>query len=134
MILASIVLKIGVYGAIKIGALTTSNPPFRLNTFLIIVIITGGVGGLLLSVIRLRLVDIKVIVALSSIVHMGPCIVVALGNNSISAETRIIIIVGHGMISPCIFIYTFELYNKIKTRALLLSLGLLKDLFSAQIL
>lgn len=88
----------------------------------------AALGGVIISLLCLRQTDNKISVALSSIVHIGPCLILVACGYSMSAETLFLIMLSHGFISPAMFMYIYDVYEKTKSRSLVLSLGTLKNL------
>jgi len=68
VILAAVLLKLGAYGMVKFCFF-----PFKYITslYLPVILILCSLGMLLISLIALRQIDIKKIIAYSSIAHMG---------------------------------------------------------------
>jgi NADH-ubiquinone oxidoreductase chain 4 len=62
MFLASILLKLGAYGIVRFRSYNA-----------ILLSLTSLVGGLFARILVLAIVDLKIIVAFSSILHIGPC-------------------------------------------------------------
>lgn len=113
VILAGILLKLGTYGFLRF-----SIPLFPLasiyftplvQTMSVIAIIYG-------SLTTLRQVDLKKIIAYSSVAHMN---FVTLGLFSLNAqgiEGAMMLMIAHGLVSPALFILVGCLYDRHKTR------------------
>jgi NADH-quinone oxidoreductase subunit M len=113
VILAGILLKMGVYGLFRIllfffPALSIFFSPILFTLCLI--------GILYTSLITLFQIDIKKIIAYSSVSHMGYC-VLGLSVISITASSgSFFIMLSHGLISSLLFILIGLLYERLGTR------------------
>jgi len=78
------------------------------------------------SLITIVQIDLKVIIAYSSISHMAVCIIGAFSNNIVGIEGSYLLALAHGFISPGLFIAVGGiLYDRYHTRILLYYNGLL---------
>jgi len=104
MILAGVLLKIGVYGLIRLIGLCYSH----IITWGGYVFSFGLVGGLVCCLICVRQVDLKSLVAYSSICHMGVSLRGILAPSG-GLKGCILMRLAHGLGSPCIFylVYVF---------------------------
>lgn len=116
VILAGIVLKLSLYGILRI--LIPILPEASLYytpwvyTICVITIIYS-------SLTTLRQVDLKVIIAYSSIGHMALCILGAFSNTLEGIEGSILLAIAHGFVSPALFICVGGiLYDRTHTRIL----------------
>lgn len=120
MILAGVLLKLGGYGIYRmllkfnIFILKLSNFFLRLR---IIGIITVGY-------LCCRLRDIKLLIAYSSVSHIGITIIGLLSFFCYGLTGRIIIIVSHGLVSSGLFLIINFLYERTGSRSLYLNKGL----------
>jgi len=119
IILAAVLLKLGGYGLIRIAPLFSSN--FILN--LVISISLTGSG--LIGFICLNQLDIKVIIAYSSVAHIGLVIGGILYLSNLGLRGAIILIIAHGVRSSIIFFGGNILYSRRFSRRIVLSKGLL---------
>ena len=121
MILAGIMLKLGGYGLllvyplISLGLATAAVRRLRL------------IGGSIIAVLILRVTDIKVIIAYSSVVHMAIIIAVMIGLRTIGVIGGILIILAHGLTSSGIFRGVNIMYERSHTRRILMNKGLLRS-------
>lgn len=118
MILAGVLLKLGGYGIIRFI-------PLRVNFDLIqIFIIWLSVwGGLLVRLNCLTQIDIKALVAYSSVVHIRTCIGALLTINDFGLKATVIIIIAHGLCSSGLFYIVGLVYNRTGSRRLSINKG-----------
>jgi len=120
MILAGITLKLGRYALLRI--ITT----FRLYTLKYnwIWISIRLIGNLLLCIVCLRQIDLKSLIAYSSVVHMGLCLVTILFALNWSFEGGLWLSLSHGMASSGLFYLTNRTYLRFNRRSLYINKGL----------
>lgn len=121
IILAGVLLKLGGYGLIRILPLF----PKISSSLSWIWIRVGILGGIIVSLICLRQVDIKSLIAYSSVAHIGLVLCGLTTINIWGLNGRILVIVGHGLCSSGLFCLANIVYERIKRRSLLISKGLL---------
>jgi len=119
IILAGILLKLGGYG------LWIFYPFFLYFFSLKIFIILSILGGIFLSFRILRISDIKVAIAYSSIIHIRIVISVIFLFKLIGFIGAFWIIIGHGLISSALFRGVNILYERSHTRNLNINKGVL---------
>lgn len=91
----------------------------------LILIILGLVGGVVVSFICSIQIDIKALVAYSSIVHMG-IILAGLGTfTSYGFEGALCMMLGHGVVSSGLFYIVGLNYDRIGSRSLIINKGLI---------
>jgi len=81
------------------------------------------VGSLFISLLCIRQVDIKIIIAYSSVRHIGLFLIGALSFNGLGWEGGIIIILSHGFCSSGLFYLANVFYELLYTRNLILLKG-----------
>jgi NADH-ubiquinone oxidoreductase chain 4 len=118
IILAAILLKLGRFG------LWLFNPYIFLDSVNIFISIRI-IGGVLVRILCLRLTDLKIIIAYSSVRHMGCVLIPIFISNTISSFRGIILILAHGVRSSAIFLISYYLYQINYSRRLLLTKGFL---------
>ena len=120
IILAGIMLKLGGYGLILVYPLLKLGLALRATRRLSLV------GGSIVAVLILRVTDIKVIIAYSSVVHIAIIIVVFIGVRIIGIIGGLLIILAHGLTSSGIFRGVNIIYERRHTRSLIINKGLLR--------
>jgi len=121
MILAGILLKLGGYGLIRVIIITQG--------FLSIGIVwirLGLTGGFFTRLICLRQVDIKSLVAYRRVGHMGIVIGGLFRGNFLGLEGGFSIIIAHGLCSSGLFCSVNIIYERLISRSLIVSKGLLE--------
>jgi proton-translocating NADH-quinone oxidoreductase chain M len=113
IMLAGILLKLGTYGFMR-----WSIPlfPFACIYFSPLVYVICCIGIIYVSLITLRQIDAKKIIAYSSVAHMGCCVLGMFAFNSIGLEGSLAMMIGHGIVSPGLFLCVGILYDRYKTR------------------
>jgi len=113
VILAGILLKLGAYGFLRF-----SIPLFPKASLLFspLVYTLCFIAILYAAFTTLRQTDLKKIIAYSSIGHMNVAIVGVFSFDLISVAGSVILLLGHGIVSPALFISIGVLYDRFKTR------------------
>lgn len=124
IILAAILLKLGSFGILTFY-------PFLFLDNVNIFIRIRIVGGVLVRVLCIRLVDLKIIIAYSSVSHMGCVLIPVIIRRNLSTMSGVLLIIAHGVRSSAIFLISYNLYQINFSRSLLLTKGIL--LFSRTI-
>lgn len=121
MILAGILLKIGRYGLLRLIEIFIRRIKYRYIIFRIRII-----GRLLVRIICLVQVDIKRLVAYSSVVHINIILCSLLTICKLGALRSYIIIVSHGLCSSGLFYIVNLYYKRTFRRLLFLNKGILR--------
>ena len=113
VILAGILLKLGGYGFLRF-----SLPMFPIATifFTPLIFLLSCIAALYASFTTLRQIDLKKIVAYSSIAHMGLVTIGIFTLNTQGIEGSVILMLSHGLISSALFLCVGILYDRHKTR------------------
>jgi NADH-ubiquinone oxidoreductase chain 4 len=116
ILLAGVVLKLALYGSLRI--LIPLLPEATIY-FTPLVYTIGVITIIYASLTTLRQIDMKVIIAYSSIGHVAIILMGAFSNNIQGIEGSILLGIAHGFISPALFILTGGcLYERYHTRVL----------------
>lgn len=121
ILLASILLKLGTYGLLQILIIFIN----LFNELRVELIVFRIVGRCILRIVCLRQVDIKIVVAYSSVVHIGILIVGMLTISSVGIVGAIIIIAAHGLCSSGLFYLVNLNYKQTNRRIIILNKGIL---------
>ena len=121
IVLASILLKLGTYGILRFLLIFYLNSVYLSNYILIFRI----VGGIYVRLVCLRQVDIKVLVAYSSVVHMGLLLRSIFTLLKLGFIGSYILIISHGLCSSGLFYLVNVFYRETNSRLILVNKGLL---------
>lgn len=124
VLLAGVILKLALYAILRIlipilPEATLYFTPFVYSICVITIIYA--------SLTTLRQIDLKVIIAYSSISHMAVCILGVFSNNILGLDGSIFLGLAHGLVSPALFIIVGGiLYDRYHTRILSYYRGLIQ--------
>nr|WEF49634.1 NADH dehydrogenase subunit 4 [Polypedilum sp.] len=121
MILAGILLKLGGYGLIRVFSVVL-NLSMKLNIFWMVLSL---VGGFLVSLICLRQIDLKALVAYSSVAHMSLVIGGLMTMMSWGWGFSYTLMIAHGLCSSGLFFLVNLFYERLGSRSLLINKGML---------
>nr|YP_010554680.1 NADH dehydrogenase subunit 4 [Hydropsyche rhomboana]UYO79313.1 NADH dehydrogenase subunit 4 [Hydropsyche rhomboana] len=121
MILAGVMLKLGGYGLMRLMKMMVV-VSLKFNFMWVVLSL---VGGGLISLLCLHLMDMKMLVAYSSVVHMALVIGGIMTLNYYGFMGGLILMIGHGLCSSGLFALINILYERLGSRSLFVNKGLL---------
>nr|YP_009441586.1 NADH dehydrogenase subunit 4 [Tachyta nana]AOY39261.1 NADH dehydrogenase subunit 4 [Tachyta nana] len=121
MILAGIMLKLGGYGLLRVLNLFI----WMSIKFSYLFISISLVGGFLVSLICLRQNDLKMLIAYSSVAHMGMVLGGIMTLNYWGFCGSLIMMIGHGLCSSGLFCLANISYERMNSRSIFMNKGLL---------
>jgi proton-translocating NADH-quinone oxidoreductase chain M len=121
VLLAGILLKLGSYGFLRFSLFLFPVGTEILRPFITLLAIIGVVYS---SFTILRQIDLKRVVAYSSVAHMSFVILGCFSGTVISLNGAILLMLAHGFVSAGLFLAVGYLYDRYKSRNLLYYRGL----------
>lgn len=115
VLLAAILLKLGSFGLLRYLL-----PLFHHSTlyFLPLVQVLSVLGIIYSSLVCLGLIDIKKIIAYSSVGHMNLSVLGTFSNDLLGISGSIFFLISHGLISSGLFLLVGVLYDRFHTRVI----------------
>lgn len=123
VILAGILLKIGVYGLLRFNLGFFPEASLYFMPFIFVCCSLGVIFGSLAAV---RQLDLKRIIAYSSVAHMNLIVIGLFSFNLISIEGAILQSISHGFIASALFFLIGILYSRYHTRSIFYYSGLVQ--------
>nr|YP_009441976.1 NADH dehydrogenase subunit 4 [Orthotomicus laricis]AOY40197.1 NADH dehydrogenase subunit 4 [Orthotomicus laricis] len=120
MILAGIMLKLGGYGLMRVMKMFMSMSNMNL-LFMFISLI----GGILISLVCIRQSDMKMLIAYSSVSHMGLVVSGILTLSSWGMSGGLVLMLAHGLSSSGLFCLANMLYERTGSRSFFLNKGMM---------
>nr|AGY61263.1 NADH dehydrogenase subunit 4 [Halocaridina rubra] len=121
MVLAGVLLKLGGYGMIRVSSMFLGVGREMSFGWLSL----GLMGGSIVSVMCLRQTDMKALIAYSSVAHMGLVLCGLMLFSLVGVGGAVVVMVGHGLCSSCLFCLTNMVYERVGSRSMSVSKGLL---------
>lgn len=123
VILAGVLLKLGGYGFLRFTI-----PMFPIATiyYTPLVFLLSLIAIIYASLTTLRQIDLKKIIAYSSVSHMGYVTIGLFSLNNQGIEGSIILMLSHGLVSSALFLSVGVLYDRYKTRLIKYYSGLVQ--------
>ena len=123
VILAGVLLKLGTYGIIRF---MIPMFPYAMNYFTPLVFTMCVIGILYSAATTIRQIDLKKIIAYSSVAHMNFALLGLFTNNTQGIEGSLFFMLGHGVVSSALFLCIGILYDRYHTRNILYYGGLVQ--------
>jgi len=115
VLLAGIMLKLGTYGFLRFSIPIF---PYASVYFTPLVYTMSIIAIIYTSLTTLRQVDLKKIIAYSSVAHMNFVTLGLFSLNAQGVEGSVMLMLSHGLVSPALFLLVGALYDRHKTRLL----------------
>nr|AML26803.1 NADH dehydrogenase subunit 4 [Leiodidae sp. BMNH 1274772] len=119
MVLAGVMLKLGGYGILRLMLM------FKFMKMNMLLINFSLIGSVIISLICLRQIDMKSLIAYSSVSHMGLMLSGLLTLNYWGILGSLVMMIAHGLCSSGLFCLANFSYERILSRSLFLNKGLL---------
>nr|YP_010470390.1 NADH dehydrogenase subunit 4 [Symbiochloris sp. SG-2018]UVF37878.1 NADH dehydrogenase subunit 4 [Symbiochloris sp. SG-2018] len=115
LILAGLLLKLGTYGFLRF-----SIPLFPYASVYLtpLVLAISLIGVIYTSLTTIRQIDLKKIIAYSSVAHMNVVTIGLFCLNAQGIEGSLFLMLAHGVVSPALFLCVDVLYSRYKTRSM----------------
>jgi proton-translocating NADH-quinone oxidoreductase chain M len=125
VILAALLLKLGIYGMIRLNVnlLAAGTELYRP-----LVMALGAAGVVYVSLIIFKQLDLKKYVAYTSVVHMSMCVLGLFSGNLMAYTAAIFLAFIHGFVSTAMFFLIGILYRRYQDRSVLYYRGLEVDM------
>uniref|UniRef100_A0A224Y6L0 NADH-ubiquinone oxidoreductase chain 4 n=2 Tax=Rhipicephalus zambeziensis TaxID=60191 RepID=A0A224Y6L0_9ACAR len=121
MILAGVLLKLGFYGLYRFKSFFFLD---LLNYSLILIIISMW-GGVMISIFCLFQIDVKSLIAYSSVSHMGIALAGCLTFFTHGSYGMLMMMIGHGLCSSGLFCLSNMIYERFHTRNIFMIKGMM---------
>nr|DBA43736.1 TPA_asm: ND4 [Bombus soroeensis] len=121
MILASIMLKLGSYGMLRFYFIFK----YMFMDLLKILISLNLIGMMILSLMCLLQFDMKLIIALSSVIHMGIMLLGILNGSMLGILGGFLMMISHGLVSSGLFYLVNMIYSQTNSRIVFINKGMM---------
>nr|YP_010411503.1 NADH dehydrogenase subunit 4 [Pissodes yunnanensis]URP30504.1 NADH dehydrogenase subunit 4 [Pissodes yunnanensis] len=121
MILAGVMLKLGGYGLLRLMKMFLEIG-MKINIFIIVISLIGGV---MISLICVRQSDMKMLIAYSSVSHMGLVLGGIMTMNLWGVWGALVLMLAHGLCSSGLFCLANLVYERTHSRSIYLNKGLI---------
>ena len=123
VLLAGVLLKLGTYGILRFLFPIFPNATIYFSP---LVLLLSSLAIFYTSLTTLRQIDIKRIVAYSSVSHMNMCVLGLFTFDPVAISGSILLMVGHGLVSGGLFFLIGILYNRFNTKIIKYYSGLVQ--------
>jgi proton-translocating NADH-quinone oxidoreductase chain M len=113
MLLASLLLKLGGYGFLRFSLTMLPDASLYFAPVVTTLSLLGVIYG---SLSTIRQLDMKRVIAYSSVAHMNLVMLGLFSNNQQGIEGAIYLMIGHGVVSTALFFCVGVLYDRYHTR------------------
>lgn len=113
VILAGILLKLGTYGLCRFLFFIFPTVSYYYSS---VVLVLCSLGIIYTSLMAIRQIDVKKIIAYSSVAHMNFCTIGLFSFNYYSLQGCIFMMLGHGIVSSALFFLIGVIYNRYHTK------------------
>nr|AIZ58616.1 NADH dehydrogenase subunit 4 [Ornithodoros moubata] len=120
MILAAVLLKLGVYGLVRLIFFFLQ----EILSFSYFFMSVALLGGVMISMVCLCQVDVKALIAYSSVCHMGMSLGGILSMSNWGFWGNLLMMLGHGLCSSGLFCLANFFYERVFTRSMILLKGI----------
>jgi NADH-quinone oxidoreductase subunit M len=121
IILAGLMLKIGTFGMLRFMFPLLNNASFFMRPF---VFCLGLYSVYYASLIAIRQIDMKKIIAYSSVAHMGFVVMGLFSITYFGMVGSLFMMISHGLVASCLFFLVGVVYDRYHTRNILYYGGL----------
>lgn len=119
IVLAGVLLKVGLYGLLKLSR--------RIDLRVVSCVCAIRLSGsLIITLVAVRQVDVKSLIAYSRVVHIALAILVVPGLVTRAPNAALMILIGHGVCRSGLFYSCTLNYRFYKTRSLVIRQGLIR--------
>lgn len=125
VILAGVLLKLGTYGIIRFMIPLFPYAMLYFTPFVFTICVISIIYG---AATTIRQIDLKKIIAYSSVVHMNFALLGLFANNTYGIEGSLFFMLGHGIVSSGLFLCIGVLYDRYHTRNILYYGGLIQTM------
>ncbi len=123
--LAAILLKLGTYGFLRFLFPIFPNATIYFSPF---VLLLATLSVFYTSLTTLRQIDIKKVIAYSSVAHMNVCMIGLFSFHITSLNGSVFLMLGHGIVSAGLFFMVGFLYNRYHTKIIKYYSGLIQTM------
>nr|YP_010350405.1 NADH dehydrogenase subunit 4 [Ixodes myrmecobii]UOK09886.1 NADH dehydrogenase subunit 4 [Ixodes myrmecobii] len=120
MILAAVLLKLGIYGLYRFKSIYM----LELMKMGNLIVVLSVMGGMLIGVMCLFQVDVKALIAYSSVCHMGVVLGGSMSMGFWGSYGSLLLMIGHGLCSSGLFCLANFMYERFFTRSVMLLKGI----------